>query len=211
MSDKPRLPDPIDLDALDDYLLSEHAPENSMGLSDLDGFLTGIVVGPELILPSEWLPVIWDGEEPEFASEDEMRTVIGAIMGRYNEILTCFNDDPNTFEPIFWEGPDGEVIASDWAAGFLDAVALRPKEWEPLITHHRAGIMMMPILLLNGDAEFDAGPDDAVDEEDFLAEVPDIIPACVAGIHEFWTSRRDRQRPMPNRNRRSSGGRRRRS
>ena len=47
---------PIDLDALDDYLMSDHAPDDSMGLSDLDGFLTGVVVGPELIMPSEWLP-----------------------------------------------------------------------------------------------------------------------------------------------------------
>jgi uncharacterized protein len=43
----------IDLDALADYLVSDHAPDNSMGLSDVDGFLTGVVVGPELILPSE--------------------------------------------------------------------------------------------------------------------------------------------------------------
>ena len=37
---------PIDLDALDDYLMSDHAPDDSMGLSDLDGFLTGVIVGP---------------------------------------------------------------------------------------------------------------------------------------------------------------------
>ena len=50
---------PIRPDALDDYLMSDHAPANSMGLSDPRWFsLTGIVVGPELILPSEWLPVI---------------------------------------------------------------------------------------------------------------------------------------------------------
>jgi hypothetical protein len=67
---------PIDLDALDDYLMSDHAPDDSMGLSDLDGFLTGIVVGPELILPSEWLP---GGEKPVFQTEDEMRTVLGTI------------------------------------------------------------------------------------------------------------------------------------
>jgi uncharacterized protein len=89
MSDKPLLPDPIDLDALRNYLISDHAPDNCMDLSDLDGFLAGIIVGPESILPSEWLPVIWDGEEPEFASEDEMRTVLSAIMGRYDEIVTC--------------------------------------------------------------------------------------------------------------------------
>jgi class 3 adenylate cyclase len=31
----------IDLKALDDYLMSGHAANDSMGLSDLDGFLTG--------------------------------------------------------------------------------------------------------------------------------------------------------------------------
>ena len=86
-----------------------------------------------------------------------MRAIVGTIMGRYNEIVACINADPEALEPIFWEGPQGEVIASDWANGFLDAVALRPKAWEPLITHHRAGIMMMPLLLLNGDATFDTG------------------------------------------------------
>ena len=73
-----------------------------------------------------------------------MKAVVGTIMGRYNEIVACINADPGALEPIFWEGPQGEVIASDWANGFLDAVALRPKAWEPLITHRRAGIMMMP-------------------------------------------------------------------
>ena len=53
--------------------MSDHAPDDSMGRSDLDGFLTGIVVGPELILPSEWLRVIWGGEEPVFQTEDGLR------------------------------------------------------------------------------------------------------------------------------------------
>jgi uncharacterized protein len=97
-----------------------------MGLSDLDGFLTGIVVGPELILPTEWMPMIWGGDEPLFETEEEMRTVLGTIMDRYNEIAACFRANPAEFEPIFLEGPEGEVIASDWAGGFLNAVALRP-------------------------------------------------------------------------------------
>lgn len=41
--------------------MSDHAPDDSMGLSGLNGFRTGIVVGPDLILPSEWLPVIEGG------------------------------------------------------------------------------------------------------------------------------------------------------
>jgi uncharacterized protein len=206
MVDIPPPSGPIDLDALDDYLMSDHAPDDGMGLSDLDGFLTGILVGPEVILPSEWLPVIWGSEEPSFQSEAEMRAVLGTIMGRYNEIATGLNRDPDELDPIFWEGPEGEVIASDWAGGFLDAVALRPVAWEPLINDQRAGIMMLPILLLNGDAELSIGPDEAVDRQQFMAEVPDIIPACVAGIHEFW---RNYQKPPSDRGRRRPGGRRR--
>ena len=201
---------PIDLDALDDYLMSDHAPDDSMGLSDLDGFLTCIAIGPELIPPSEWLPVIWGGDEPEFESDQEMQIVLGTIMSRYNEIIACFNSDPINFDPIFWEGPEGEVIASDWAGGFLDAVALRPAAWESLIEHHRGRMMMMPLLLLNGDAELDAGPDGPVDEAQFLAEVPDIIPACVAGIYEFWQNRRTNPKPPLRRGRSRPGGRRRR-
>jgi uncharacterized protein len=126
---------PIDLDALDNYLLSDHAPDDSMGLSDLDGLLTGIVVGPELILPSELAAGDLGGGEPEFETEAEMRLVLGTIMGRYNEIVGCLDSEPENFEPIFMGGPEGEVIASDWAAGLLDAVSLRPKVWEPQITH----------------------------------------------------------------------------
>ena len=196
---------PIDLDALDDYLMSDRAPDDSMGLSDLDGFLTGIVVGPELVLPSEWLPMIWGGEEPEFETEYEMRTVLGTIMGRYNEIVACFNGDRDEFDPIFWEGPEGEVIASDWAGGFLDAVALRPEAWTPLMGDDDAGMLMVPLLLLNGDLEFRDGPDGAVDEVEFLTEVLDMIPTCITGINQFW---RNHHKPASSQNRRRPGRRR---
>ena len=42
-------------------------------LSDLDGFLTGIALRPELVMPSEWLPIIFGGDVPEFADEVEAR------------------------------------------------------------------------------------------------------------------------------------------
>ena len=191
MTHIPPPPALIDLDALDEYLMSDHAPDDSMGLSDLDGFLTGIVVGPELIPPREWLPLVWGGVEPEFRTEAEMRTVLSTIMGRYNQIIACFSSAPYNFAPIFWEGPVGEVIASDWAGGFMDAVELRPLAWKPLMEDENVGILLVPLFILNGDLEPDSGPDGVVDEDEVLAEAADMIPTCVAGIYEFWRNNKE--------------------
>src|SRR3712207_1195543 len=137
---------PIDLDALDAFLMSDRAPEDSMGLSDLDGFLTGVVVGPELIMPSEWTRVIWGGGEgPDFESMEEALAIHGTLTGRYNAILRCLATEPESFDPVFWEGPEGKVIVTDWAAGFLEAVRLRPRAWEPLIRHEEASALIAPL------------------------------------------------------------------
>jgi uncharacterized protein len=179
----------VDLEALDAFLLSDRAPDDSMGLSDLDGFLTGIVVGPELILPSEWLPIIWGGGEPDFASLGEAQTIVGIIMARYNDIIAHLDAGPNAFDPVFWEGPNEEVIVTDWAAGFLDAVRLRPKAWEPLI-QHRDQAMIIPLLLLGTEDEdqppFGARPRSTEELHGLLAEGAEIIPECVARIRAFW-------------------------
>jgi uncharacterized protein len=185
---------PIDLAALDAFLMSDRAPEDSMGLSDLDGFLTGVVVGPELIMPSEWTRVIWGGEGPDFESMEEALAIHGIITGRYNEILRCLDTEPESFDPVFWEGPKGEVIVTDWAAGFLDAVGLRPKAWEPLIRHAEASVLIAPLLALGADDPEHppfGGPALPRDEIERLhAEGAKVIPQCVASIHAFWRHRR---------------------
>ena len=108
----------FDLKKLDEYLMSDRAPEDCMQLSDLDGFLTAIAIGPELIMPSEWLPVIWGEGEPVFENTENAESVIGVIMGRYNEILRLIQHEPDAYGPLFWETPDGHVVAADWAEGF---------------------------------------------------------------------------------------------
>jgi uncharacterized protein len=91
---------------------------------------------------------------------------------------------------VFWEGPEGQVIVTDWAAGFLDAVALRPQAWEPLVRHPEARTLMLPLLLLGANDPDDLPFDDVslpeVDEGKLRAAGVDLILGCVEGIAAFW-------------------------
>jgi uncharacterized protein len=156
-----------------------------MMLSDLDGFLTGIAVGPELVLPSEWLPLVFGGDAPEFADEAEAKAILGAIMGRYNEILRQVADDD--LQPVFWADRNGTLIAADWAEGFLQAIMLRADAWEALFKSKRDGALLVPILALCGDENGASLLGIPPDEEDrVMEEAAEFIPACVAAIDAYW-------------------------
>ncbi len=139
----------VGAEALEAYLSSDRSPPDSMGLSDLDGFLTAVAIGPELVMPSEWLPIVWGGEEPVFADDGEAQAVIGGIMSRYNAILRDVAD--GNFEPILWITADDIVIATDWAEGFMQGIGLRAKAWEPLLHSKRHALLLFPIFALCGD------------------------------------------------------------
>jgi uncharacterized protein len=178
-----------DLDLLDAYLLSDQSPPECLLLSDLDGFLTGIAIGPEVVMPSEWLPHVWGGEEPVFDDHLQASAILGTILGRYNTILRGV--EAGVFGPLFWETQDGTVIAADWAEGFMQAVALRADAWEPLMRSKRLGRLLLPILALCADEDGESVLGLDLDEEErFMAEAAEFIPACVTEIAAYWRKRR---------------------
>jgi yecA family protein len=143
MTNPPQLT-PEMIEELDEFLLSDNAPDDSMGISDIDGLLTGIVVGPELIMPSEWIPVIWQGGDPTFEDAQQAERILGTIMGRYNEIIRELDGESDEFRPILWQAPDGTYLAADWCEGFMDAVRLRAEAWQPLLGAD--AMIMAPIM-----------------------------------------------------------------
>src|SRR3954451_21245571 len=182
--------DPVDLDVLDRYLLSDEAPDNGMALSDLDGFLTGILVGPELIMPSEWLPHVWGGQPPKFANDEQARVILSTIMGRYNEIAAALEAGPDAFDPVFWEDRDGAVIAADWAEGFREAIELRAESWALLFQDAEASSLLVPILALCADEDgSDLLPVSPDMRKAMLTEAPELIPVCVCAMRRFWRER----------------------
>ena len=62
-----------DLDRLQDVLNAIPAERDGMTIAELDGYVAALIVCPDMILPSEWLPEVWGGEH-EFADVAETMT-----------------------------------------------------------------------------------------------------------------------------------------
>ena len=131
----------VELNKLAAFLSSDETPENCMLLSDLDGFLTGVICSPEAVLPSEWLPIALGGSPAEVPAE-----LLELILQRYNEIVAVLNATPPDLEPVFWQAKEGHVIAMDWCEGFMNAAQLRQTDWEPFLATKQGKRWMKPIM-----------------------------------------------------------------
>ncbi len=65
-----------------------------MDLSELDGFLAGLVAGPEIVPREDWLAEVWDNEEPDYLDEAEQESVEQAIFDRYAAIESGLSATP---------------------------------------------------------------------------------------------------------------------
>jgi len=181
----------LSLDQVDGFLASERTPADCMQRSELDGFLAAIAVGPELVMPSEWLPVIWGDGEPEYEGIEEAQQILYAIMARYNQILDMTRRDPEAYQPILATMGDGGIAASQWAAGFMSGVALRRSAWEPLIESEEDQGLVAPIVALLRDEH---GRPMIESEGEELAAVQEVatelLGPSVVAIDRFWKARR---------------------
>lgn len=178
------------LDELAVFLTSDSAPAGSMDLSELDGFLAGLVAGPVAVPAAEWLAEIWDNDTPDYRDEAQKADVEAAILARYTAIGEGLDASTLSYVPILWVDDDGSIVAEDWAAGFMQAVSLRSADWQPALADDDASALLIPIASLAGmtlsDAERGAQalPDDAV--ESLAADAERILPVCVLGLWRFW-------------------------
>ena len=113
------------------FLASPDAPATAMSPIELEGYLTGLVVAPDLIPPSLWLSGIWGSEEPVFDSSAQAQAVLGSVMGHYNAVGRWIDARGARWKPIYF-GPGGKPDIGQsrrWATGFWKAMMLVRDAW----------------------------------------------------------------------------------
>ena len=179
-----------DLQDLDDFLLSEAVDDDAMLLSELDGFLAGVVVCPDLIKPSEWLPLVWGYEGASLESEQQAQTVMGLIMGHYNDIIGQL--DRGGYRPIYDFDIDDEILWESWIGGFWRAVLLRPGDW---LDHSATDDedLQQAVFILTRLQELAATPPADLEPLEIDKELenlaPDLIPDAVETLHRARLAR----------------------
>lgn len=182
------------LDELDELLLNQF--DEGMLLSELDGFLTGIIVSPDMVHPSTWLKQVWGPDTPKFDTPEELQRFFDLVMQHYNEILGSL-DEPDGYAPILEvDTRSNETLWELWIEGFSKAMKLAPRGWNRMRASDDEG----PKAAIAGITELAAFADGrhqlSEEEEDrWDREAPDLIPVWVLMLHE-WRLENDQHRPI---------------
>ncbi len=162
---------------------SPQVPDGTMSLEMLDGFFTALVIGPELVMPSEYLPWIWgdDDEEPDWDSPEQAEYVFDLLTKHWNAIAErrLQNAEHRPIIDTFGVAMPGE----EWADGFVAGMEMPGDAWDPMVDDRQASEIILPILALCGDI-----PEEVQEKltDETRAAILEHLPVMVQMIAAYW-------------------------
>lgn len=164
----------------------------AMNIEELDGFFAALIAGPEVVLPSEYLPEVFGGEMSdtcEFDSLEEANDLLGLLMRHWNAIAGTLHKD-EVYVPLRLEDENGVCHGNDWARGFVRGVEFCREAWGELINEEERGGWMLPVLILyhehDEDPEMRPGPIDPEKRENIIVH----MAAGVMGAYRYFRAQR---------------------
>ncbi len=175
-----------ELNELDDFLADPALEETSMDVSTLEGFFTALAIGPDTLMPSQWLPWVYDMHEgkaePEFDNLEQAQRILGLVMRYHNTVTRAFMSDPASFEPIYWRG--AQWGAAEWCEGFLLGTRFSREAWSLLMVGQPK--LFTPFFRLGTDEGIELIKTDRDAERWMNAVAPALVE-----IHAYWKGHRD--------------------
>jgi len=122
----------------------------AMNIEELDGFFAALIGGPEIVMPSEYMPEVFGSETPEthaFGTLAEANEILGLLMRHWNNIAGTLSKG-EVYPPLLLEDENGMAHGNDWARGFIRGSHLRHYGWAELLADDEHGGCMIPMLTL---------------------------------------------------------------
>ena len=187
----------MEIEQLDDFLISESAPKEAMDISMMDGFITALASGPNMMMPSAMLRWVWDADNgeksPTFANAAESKHIIGLIIRHWNSVNDTLNNALEEYEPLILESEsDGRTIPviDEWCVGYYKGIVVDRAAWAPLLGQHPEWFAV--IMLYGTEDGWDKlkSRQDSPDQHQAFA---DSLAQSVGNIHRYWVEQRRMQ------------------
>ena len=114
-----------EIEELSRFLASPQRPDGTLCFQELQGFLFAVASCPEMIQPSDWLPVISNDEDIGFEDQSEAERIASLIIDLYNQVNCAVmgRSDAMPSGCEFQIGIDANfdkgVAISQWSRGFM--------------------------------------------------------------------------------------------
>lgn len=171
-----------------DDILGDLPVDEPLLLTELDGYLTGIAVGPASITPAEWLPPIWGGEDGDQAPFDDpidVQLFAEMVTARYGEIVRDLGRGKH--QPIFdVDERNGEVLWEAWVDGFEMAMAVRPDSWSAVKDSGDVGaVAALSYMLTLADVVRDETELTSAEINAICDQAPRLIPGHMGRLYAW--------------------------
>jgi uncharacterized protein len=189
-----------DLLKLENFLTSDQTPSRCMNLFSLDGFITCLMIGPETVVPSRWIPQIWgetEDEEMIWNSMKETEHFMGLIMTYYNMVSTAIQNNPKNYRPLMFQRNATENSGwhiEDWCHGFIIGINLTFDEWQPLLKSEEDKALIAPLLLFTSDKGLTTLKEDEGFRSYTGEKWEDVFKFIIGDVHEYWLPYRKEMR-----------------
>lgn len=106
------------------FLSSPKRPKDTLTYPQLAGFLFSLANGPELIPPSEWIPLVFNDQEAHYETREQAALVLQAMMALYNDCICERTGGSVSLPPACEVRPwpmdnlSADAPLSQWAQGF---------------------------------------------------------------------------------------------
>lgn len=144
---------------LADFLAADGRPEGTMNYAELHGFLFALACSPEPLKPAEWQPMIFNGEDASFTSQQESEAVMAAIMAIHDETARQVQQEavalPQfcSLAEIPMDNFADDAPIGHWARGFLHGHDWLSEVWDAYIPEEMSAELGSCLIVLTFFAE----------------------------------------------------------
>ena len=122
------------------FLAQPVRPEGTLSYHEVQGLLFAVACAPDVVMPPEWIPIIFNDHNPNYDDIDQANDMLGHLMALYNEVMASARGDEPALPPdcVFrlntLANLDPDAPVAQWSRGFIAGHSWLEELWDPAFT-----------------------------------------------------------------------------